>query len=55
MKLTVFSAKPYDKKYLSAAAPLYVELTYHDVVLTPKTAALLSDGEADALYAFVND
>ncbi|KAH7369360.1 D-lactate dehydrogenase [Plectosphaerella cucumerina] len=55
MKVAVFSAKPYDKKYLAAAAPSQFELTYHDVALTPKTAALLSDGEADALCAFVND
>lgn len=55
MKLAVFSAKPYDKKYLSAAAPEYFEITYHDESLTKKTAALLSDGEADGVCAFVND
>lgn len=55
MKVAVFSAKPYDKKYLTAAAPPQFELSYHDVALTTKTAALLSDGEADALCAFVND
>lgn len=55
MKLAIFSAKPYDKKYLSAAAPDHFEVTLHEESLNKKTASHLSDGEADAVCAFVND
>jgi D-lactate dehydrogenase len=65
-KLSVFSTKPYDKKYLQAAldareadtaatTPRYpIELTFHDFPLNATTAALLPEGQ-DAVCVFVND
>ncbi|KAI1427317.1 hypothetical protein F5Y12DRAFT_184119 [Xylaria sp. FL1777] len=66
MKLAVFSAKPYDKVYLTqaqAAAELKpelgsdssssIELVYHDFALNPETVSLASS--AEAVCVFVND
>lgn len=59
MNLAVFSAKPYDKEYLSrvhAASPqasTAITLTFHDFALCPDTVALAAG--ADAVCVFVND
>ncbi|KAI9903752.1 hypothetical protein N3K66_000281 [Trichothecium roseum] len=56
MKLSVFSAKPYDKKYLDAAvarAGVDVDVTYHEFPLNPTTATLLQP--TDFVSVFVND
>jgi len=56
MKVAVFSAKPYDKEYLSCVrdrAHESVELNFHEFALGPKTVALAQD--ADAVCVFVND
>ncbi|KAM0326303.1 hypothetical protein ACHAQA_006901 [Verticillium albo-atrum] len=59
MRLAVFSAKPYDRKYLSAAKPPGLDITFHDVSLTPKTISLLTPHDGSdpyiAVCAFVND
>lgn len=61
MRLAVFSAKPYDKAFLSAAVSSRpdtspeVTLTFHDVSLTPETANLVKDTDTDAVCVFVND
>lgn len=59
MKLAVFSAKPYDRQYLSAAnivkgnTPGAIELVFHDVRLCEDTVALAHD--TTAVCVFVND
>ncbi|KAH7312447.1 hypothetical protein B0I35DRAFT_437025 [Stachybotrys elegans] len=58
MRLSVFSAKPYDKKYLEAAHAAHPEassisLTFHEVSLNEHTAPLVHD--ANAVCVFVND
>lgn len=57
MRLAVFSAKPYDKTFLSAALSTHDSppptLTFHDVPLTPETADLVHS--TDAVCVFVND
>ncbi|BAY52567.1 D-lactate dehydrogenase [Thermostichus vulcanus NIES-2134] len=56
MKVAVFSAKSYDRQFLDAANAAQGHphlLTYYDVLLRPKTAALV-EGH-DAICAFVND
>uniref|UniRef100_L2FPV4 D-lactate dehydrogenase n=1 Tax=Colletotrichum fructicola (strain Nara gc5) TaxID=1213859 RepID=L2FPV4_COLFN len=64
MKLAVFSAKAYDKKYLSAEheakkktlaehSPSDFEVVYHDFSLSPETVSLVKD--IDAVCVFVND
>jgi D-lactate dehydrogenase len=54
MKITVFSAKPYDRQFLDAAAAgHHHRLTYVDAHLSPATAALAKG--AGAICAFVND
>ncbi|KAE8151732.1 hypothetical protein BDV25DRAFT_87775 [Aspergillus avenaceus] len=57
MKLAVFSAKSYDKHYLTQtlkeAHPNLCEITYHSFPLSPETVSL-SQG-SDAVCVFVND
>ncbi|KAJ2987094.1 hypothetical protein NUW58_g4692 [Xylaria curta] len=60
MKLALFSAKPYDKVYLTqerAAAALNpdtsVEVAYHEFPLNAETVSLAAG--ADAICVFVND
>lgn len=58
MKLAVFSAKPYDKRYLSGVQQSRadvnpVDLVFHEFSLTQETVALATG--ADAVCAFVND
>lgn len=57
MKLAVFSAKPYDKRYLSAVhaarGASSVELIFHEFPLSQDTVTLAQD--ADAVCVFVND
>ncbi|KAI1755980.1 hypothetical protein F4782DRAFT_487942 [Xylaria castorea] len=60
MKLAVFSAKPYDKVYLTqarAAASVNpdasIEIAYHDFALNTETVPLAAD--AGAICVFVND
>ncbi|KAB5580282.1 hypothetical protein GE09DRAFT_1081558 [Coniochaeta sp. 2T2.1] len=62
MKLAVFSAKPYDKRYLSAVQESHaqnnptspaVELVFHDFSLSSDTVAVVKG--ADAVCVFVND
>ena len=58
MKVSVFSAKPYDKKYLSAVlnakhADSNIELIFHEFALEEDTVGIV-DG-ADAVCVFVND
>lgn len=57
MKLAVFSAKPYDKKYLSGALSSRedssLELIFHDFSLSQDTVALANG--SDAVCVFVND
>ncbi|KAA8651371.1 hypothetical protein EYZ11_008335 [Aspergillus tanneri] len=57
MKLAVFSAKSYDKHYLSttlqAHYPTLCELTYHSFALSSETVSLTSD--CDVVCVFVND
>lgn len=57
MKVAVFSAKPYDKKYLAAANEAHLDgnitLTYHDFALNEDTVPLAKG--ADAISVFVND
>ncbi|TWU71032.1 hypothetical protein ED733_001351 [Metarhizium rileyi] len=57
MKLALFSAKPYDKKYFDAARAARhqtdIHVTYHEVSLNDDTVAL-AEG-ADAVCVFVND
>lgn len=59
MRLSVFSTKPYDKKYLDAVYTARnskasgIEITYHDFSLTETTAALIEN--TDAVCVFVND
>ncbi|SPN96670.1 related to D-lactate dehydrogenase [Cephalotrichum gorgonifer] len=59
MRLAVFSAKPYDKAFISAAhsardpSSSPVTITYHDFSLDALTASLVTD--ADAVCVFVND
>ncbi|GAB7358978.1 hypothetical protein MBLNU230_g5052t1 [Neophaeotheca triangularis] len=56
MKLSVFSAKAYDKHYLTTTATNTqspTTLTFHPVALTPSTASLATG--SDAICAFVND
>lgn len=58
MKVSVFSAKPYDKKYLSSVlaakhADSGIELIFHDFALNKDTVTII-DG-ADAICVFVND
>jgi len=60
MKIAVFSAKPYDKKYLSQVfdqehegQTLSTELTFHDFALSPETVSLAHGSEA--VCVFVND
>ncbi|TAD87208.1 MAG: 2-hydroxyacid dehydrogenase [Alphaproteobacteria bacterium] len=53
MDVTVFSAKPYDRSFLDAAAGTAHRVTYLEAHLTPGTA-VLADG-ADVVCAFVND
>jgi D-lactate dehydrogenase len=60
MRLSVFSTKPYDRKYLEAAhaalgaeASSSIRVTYHDFPLNDDTASLVA--ETDAVCVFVND
>jgi D-lactate dehydrogenase len=59
MKLAVFSAKPYDKTFLSSVYTTKfsnissLEIDYHESALSPKTSSLAKD--ATAVCAFVND
>ncbi|EFY97358.1 D-isomer specific 2-hydroxyacid dehydrogenase [Metarhizium robertsii] len=57
MKLALFSAKPYDKKYFDAARAARqqtnIDVTYHEASLNDDTVAL-AEG-ADAVCVFVND
>lgn len=59
MRLAVFSAKPYDKAFLSAAHAARdrtlppVTVAYHDFPLNPDTVDVVHD--ADAVCVFVND
>ncbi len=58
MRLSVFSTKPYDRKYLDTAhaakdPPSKIKISYHDFPLNETTVSLLKD--ADAVCAFVND
>ncbi|KAM4054486.1 d-isomer specific 2-hydroxyacid dehydrogenase, NAD binding domain-containing protein [Hirsutella rhossiliensis] len=67
MKLSVFSAKAYDRHHLDRAAqaqaqprprprpssPVPIDITYHDFPLSPETTALAAG--ADAVCVFVND
>jgi D-lactate dehydrogenase len=53
MKVTVFSTKPYDRKFLDAAAGTEHRVTYLEARLVPETA-LLAQG-AEAVCVFVND
>lgn len=59
MKLSVFSAKPYDRRYFDSAQANFsspdfsVEITYHEFALDESTA-FVAQG-ADAICAFVND
>ena len=65
MKLSVFSTKPYDKKYMEVALaerssnttpsppPPPIEITYHLASLTEDTAQLAAG--SDAVCVFVND
>ncbi|KAH6650434.1 hypothetical protein F5144DRAFT_617308 [Chaetomium tenue] len=57
MNLAVFSAKPYDRDYLTRAnrtlSPTPHTLTFHDFPLSADTAPLASG--ADAVCVFVND
>lgn len=58
MKLAIFSAKPYDKKYLTAAHasladPNSIQLTFHTFPLSAETVPLANG--ADAICVFVND
>jgi D-lactate dehydrogenase len=59
MRLSVFSAKPYDKRFLDSAnnseAGTGATITYHDVPLNEETCALVTAGAADAVCVFVND
>jgi len=58
MKLAVYSAKPYDRQYLTAAGSAAadatdVELVFYDFALTPETVRTAAG--ADAVCCFVND
>lgn len=60
MKLSLVSAKPYDKKYFDAARTgstssdnSAIEITYHDFSLNESTASAIEG--ADAVCVFVND
>lgn len=58
MNLSVFSAKPYDRRYFDAAnaslnPPLSVKITYHESVLDEDSATLAKN--AHAVCVFVND
>ncbi|GAW22489.1 hypothetical protein ANO14919_120260 [Xylariales sp. No.14919] len=59
MKLAVFSAKPYDKVYLTQAAELdpdtgsKIEIVYHEFALSSETVSLAAG--ASAVCVFVND
>lgn len=58
MNLTVFSARPYDKKYIGAVhsarePPSDMELSFHEFPLSMETVALAH--HADAVCVFVND
>ena len=53
-KIAVFSSKPYDKKYFTAAGDASsIELIFHDVPLNSETVALAAG--AQAVCVFVND
>lgn len=59
MKLSVFSAKSYDKKFLDEAkganeSASNLEVTYHDSALNETTVSLIAE-DADAVCVFVND
>jgi D-lactate dehydrogenase len=58
MRLSFFSAKPYDKTYFDLAhaardPPSPIKITYHDIPLNEDTVSTARD--ADAVCAFVND
>ena len=58
MKLSVFSTKPYDKRFLDRAYADVpntnkIEITYHEVPLDTETVSLVAG--ADAVCVFVND
>lgn len=58
MRLSFFSAKPYDKKYFNLAhaardPPSPIKITYHDIPLNEDTVSTARD--ADAVCSFVND
>lgn len=58
MRLSVFSTKPYDKKYFDEAhadksPSSSTKVTYHDFSLNEETVSLVKD--TDAVCAFVND
>jgi D-lactate dehydrogenase len=56
MNLAIFSAKPYDREYLTLAntsSPHPYTLTFHPFPLDPSTASLAAG--ADAVSVFVND
>ena len=53
MRIAVFSAKPYDERYLGATAGEAHDVVFYDARLSPETAALAAG--FDAVCAFVND
>ena len=57
MKIAVFSAKPYDKKYISHVVEQrghdFYEFCFHDFALVPETVPLAKG--AEAVCVFVND
>lgn len=53
MRIVVYSAKPYDRQFLDAAARLGMRMQYCEARLSPETVAL-AEG-ATAICAFVND
>jgi len=59
MKLSVFSAKQYDRRYFDAVHTRFssrgfsIKITYHEYALDGSTASSVQD--ADAICAFVND
>lgn len=58
MRLTVFNAHPYDRKYIGAVhsardSSSDIELSYHDFSLSMETVALANG--SDAVCVFVND
>jgi D-lactate dehydrogenase len=54
ISISIYDTKPYDRQYLTAAAaPLNLQLTFHDFRLTAETAPTAAGSKA--VCAFVND